>query len=117
MKKYGPFHAEQIEGVNFPQPTRNYDCANYDTCLSIAGGLDWDDFTCRGCVGEVNQSLYWQIRQAQRKDSLVKEICEVPGAVLVQRDSSEVPSEGNERELESQESNLELDKETASGSK
>lgn len=71
------------QGVAF----RNYACACYQTCLGIAAGLNWDDFSCTNCSGEVDQALLWQIRQVQRKDGLVKKLCEVPGATCY--DSSE----------------------------
>ncbi len=59
-------------------PRRRYDCANYEKCLNLAAALNWDNFTCRGCSGEVNETLYWRAYQAMKKDNFVKEICELP---------------------------------------
>ena len=77
----GPFQiveSEDFEGEDSALLYRNYDCKNYERCLGLAAGLDWDDFSCQSCTGEINQSLYWQVRQVQRKDSLVTQICDLP---------------------------------------
>ena len=55
---------------------RNYDCSHYDICLKLAAALNWDNFTCAECSGEISQSLLWRARQAMRKDSVANRICE-----------------------------------------
>lgn len=57
---------------------RRHECPNYSTCLDLAAALDWDNFTCRGCSGEVNPALIWQARVAESKDPLVSKICALP---------------------------------------
>ena len=85
--KPGPFQIIESEGhgdldnpINAPR--RRYDCINYETCLVIAAGLNWDSFTCRGCSGEYQDPLYWRARQEINKDSVVKKICELPDACM-----------------------------------
>jgi hypothetical protein len=65
MKKSGPFPIIKEKGngeVSYPiePPRRRYDCAQYETCLTIASALFWDSFTCRGCNGTVNGRLLWR---------------------------------------------------------
>jgi hypothetical protein len=95
-KKYGPFELKESEGDFCPDDEfRDYDCDCYQTCLGVAAGLNWDDFSCNGCCGQVNESLLWQVRQAQRKDGLIKKLCAVPGATCFESDDtaeSGVPS-------------------------
>lgn len=59
-------------------PRRRYNCKNYATCLNLAAALNWDNFTCRGCSGEIDESLYWRARQAMKKDTIVQTLCEIP---------------------------------------
>lgn len=59
-------------------PRRRYECSNYETCLNLAAALNWDNFTCRGCSGEVDESLLWRARQAFKRDAIVKALCDVP---------------------------------------
>jgi hypothetical protein len=42
-------------------PIRRYDCTFYEKCLGIAATLDWKNFECRNCTGEVNTQLLWQV--------------------------------------------------------
>jgi len=58
-------------------PERQYDCKHYETCLDLAASLNWISFSCKGCVGEVNQALYWRAHQVQRKDSVARALCEL----------------------------------------
>ena len=94
--KNGPFELDESEDESeLYLEFRNYECDCYKTCLGIAAGLNWDDFSCRGCCGEVDQSLLWQVRQEQRKDGLVKKLCSVPGAACFEseeRTPNEVPA-------------------------
>jgi hypothetical protein len=78
----GPFQiiesgCQRSETTNANPPRRRYSCSNYETCLNLAAALNWDNFTCRGCSGEINQTLQWQGRQAQRRDLLAKAICNI----------------------------------------
>lgn len=56
-------------------PRRRYACDSYDICLDLAVALNWDNFTCRGCCGEVNESLIWRACQARRKDQVADQLC------------------------------------------
>jgi predicted Fe-S protein YdhL (DUF1289 family) len=56
-------------------PRRRYECGQYDECLKLAAALNWDSFTCRGCSGEINETLVWRARQSTKKDSVAKAIC------------------------------------------
>ena len=81
--KPGPFQIiknDEFGGADAPgkAPRRRYSCPNYDTCLDLAAALNWDNFTCRGCSGEVNQALYWRAYQAQKKDQVVNRLCDLP---------------------------------------
>lgn len=81
--KPGPFQIIESEGcglVDTPMtpPRRRYGCANYATCLDLAAALNWDNFTCRGCCGQVDETLYWRAHQASKRDNVVRSICELP---------------------------------------
>ena len=81
--KPGPFQIIESNGtglVDSPMcaPRRRYECHNYATCLDLAAALNWDNFTCRGCSGEIEESLYWRAHQASKKDAVVNSLCEVP---------------------------------------
>ena len=75
--KPGPFQIIEPETLDLPSdaPRRRYTCSNYETCLNMAAALNWDNFTCRGCSGELNESLLWRAQAESRKDKIVKEIC------------------------------------------
>ena len=64
-------------------PPRYYGCCNYSTCLNVAAALNWDNFSCCGCSAEVDQALFWQARQAQKKDAVAKRLCSIPQAELM----------------------------------
>jgi len=81
--KPGPFQIVESEGtgnVDAPiaPPRRRHQCPNYSKCLSLAAALNWDNFTCRGCSAEINQSLLWRAHQAKRRDKVVRELCDLP---------------------------------------
>ena len=85
MKKPGPFKIIEHDGNGNLQapiapPIRRYDCPHYSVCLNLSAALDWDSFTCRGCIGQVDQALYWRARQAQKQDNVADRICEIPAA-------------------------------------
>jgi hypothetical protein len=40
----GPYKGEGVELI-----TRNFDCSNYNACLTFAGLNSWDTFVCSGC--------------------------------------------------------------------
>ena len=82
--KPGPFQIIDAVGCSSQDapvaaPRRRYSCPNYDACLNLAVALDWDNFTCRGCSGEIEETLNWRARQATRKDLLAHVLCEGPG--------------------------------------
>ena len=80
----GPFQVINTPAITAPQdnpnepPRRRYECCNYETCLALAAALNWDSFTCRGCTGEVNETLYWRAAHEIKRDRAVKKICELP---------------------------------------
>lgn len=81
--KPGPFQVIESDGCGLVEspmspPRRRYSCKNYASCLDLAAALNWDNFTCRGCCGEVNESLNWRAHQESRKDSVVQTLCEIP---------------------------------------
>lgn len=81
--KPGPFQIIESDGsgdVDQPiaPPRRRYSCPNYDTCLDLAAALNWDNFTCRGCSGEIDGALLWRAKQAQKKDSVAGQLCAIP---------------------------------------
>ena len=83
LGKPGPFQIIESEGcgnVDAPiaAPRRRHGCQCYDTCLDLAAALNWDNFTCRGCSGSIDSSLFWRARQAQKKDAVVKTLCDFP---------------------------------------
>jgi len=59
-------------------PRRRFDCSNYCTCLDLAAALNWDNFTCRGCSGDIDEALLWRARQALRKDDIARKVCDLP---------------------------------------
>lgn len=76
----GPFQIIDLESrgsCNNPvaPPRRRYSCEHYETCLDLAAALNWDNYTCRGCSGIVDQKLLWRARQEIRKDKFVRAIC------------------------------------------
>ena len=79
----GPFQIINNEGngvVENPTmaPRRRYSCENYDTCLNLAAAMNWDNFTCRGCCGQVNEKLCWRAHQARKKDNIADRLCAIP---------------------------------------
>jgi hypothetical protein len=79
--KPGPFQiissSDQKGCVDSPiaAPRRRYLCQNYATCLDLAAALNWDNFTCRGCSGEIDAALLWRARTEIRKDRVVSKLC------------------------------------------
>lgn len=66
----GPFRIIQSDTqgcVDAPMiaPRRRYNCPNYTKCLNLAASLNWDNFTCRGCCGEVDDHLVWEAQKAK----------------------------------------------------
>ena len=79
----GPFRiikGDQSGCVDAPiaAPRRRYLCPNYSNCLNLAAALNWDNFTCRGCSGEIDESLMWRARHAMKRDDVVATICDLP---------------------------------------
>lgn len=97
--KPGPFQVVEAFGsgeVDSPidPPRRKYDCENYETCLDLAAALNWDNFTCRGCNAEVNQSFLWRAHQAKRKDAVAESICEkLPRIGIHHQNEENAPAE------------------------
>jgi hypothetical protein len=102
--KPGPFQIieSEVQGsIDNPinAPRRRYDCSNYETCLIIAAGLNWDSFTCRGCSGEYEEGLHWRARQEINKDKTVKKICELPTACVTSEINPEAQNTINLRPI------------------
>jgi hypothetical protein len=98
--KPGPFQIIEDQGTTdqpISPPRRRYFCPHYETCLNLAAALNWDSFTCRGCCGEIEQTLLWRARQAQKKDKIAHELCELPEITQVeaQEDEGAVKVAGN----------------------
>lgn len=79
-ERKGPFKLIMFGNTDLPLspndiPDRNYSCANYDKCLNISAALDWEDYSCRGCCGEVNGAMLWQARLAIKKDRVAQKVC------------------------------------------
>ena len=82
--KPGPFQVIENDGdgdVENPiaAPRRRYSCDHYQTCLDLACALNWDNFTCRGCSGNVDRTLLWRAQSAQKKDGVARKLCHLPG--------------------------------------
>ena len=97
----GPFQIIDIDcrgGVDSPisPPRRRYSCEHYDTCLDLAAALNWDNYTCRGCSGNVDQKLLWRARQEIRKDKFVRAICNDMPDIGVHTAEQEDPDESVE---------------------
>ncbi len=78
----GPFPVIENNGdghVDNPMsaPKRRYMCENYQSCLEVAAGLNWDNFTCRGCSGEVDETLIWRACSAKRNDKVARRILSI----------------------------------------
>ncbi len=69
-------------------PRRRYDCQNYCTCLDLAAALNWDNFTCRGCSGEIDEKLLWRARQALRKDEIARQVCDLPSIGISHKEAN-----------------------------
>lgn len=83
LGKPGPFQIIDVEDVHesnspIPAPKRRYSCPNYEKCLNMAAALNWDNFTCRGCSGEVDTALLWRARQAVKNEKDLKKILSIP---------------------------------------
>lgn len=92
--KPGPFKIVESDGsgqVDNPisAPRRRYYCLNYSTCLNLAAALNWDNFTCRGCSEEINESLLWRARQAKRRDKVADKLCKIPPAQALSESENE----------------------------
>ena len=88
-KSYGPFEVrEETEdcpegntALNTGTPRtilpffRSYDCKRYESCLELAAALNWESFTCSGCIGETNQHLVWKANLAKRQDRIAACLC------------------------------------------
>lgn len=70
---------DQHEEVCSPDPltplVRSYDCKHYDCCLELAAALNWENFTCSGCGGDINQHLVWKANLAKREDEVANRLC------------------------------------------
>ena len=61
-----------------PDPPRNFDCQNYNTCLCLAAALNWYSFHCQGCNQNVDERLVWRAHQEMRKDKSLSKFLEIP---------------------------------------
>ncbi len=79
MSETGPFQILENALEELPPQERRYDCSSYHRCLAVAAALNWDGFHCVNCRGELDERLMWQVRIAQKRDSVAKEMCDLPG--------------------------------------
>jgi hypothetical protein len=67
----GPFlHSQESDD----DATREFDCSNYDSCLSTSAALNWHDFTCSSCDGTINESLLSLAKSAAYFDPLLNHL-------------------------------------------
>ena len=57
---------------------REFDCPQYDTCLSLTAALNWESFSCADCCGELNEQLLWRAHQNCRRDKSLAGLCQLP---------------------------------------
>lgn len=69
-----PTETEEVE----QSPYRNFGCANYDRCLSLAAALDWDSFSCSGCDEQINEQLIWRAHHRLRAEPQLAELFDLP---------------------------------------
>lgn len=96
LGKPGPFQVIEDSGLGIVDdpvsaPRRRFSCSNYDLCLNLAAALNWDNFTCRGCSGQVDESLLWRARQAMKRDMVVRRLCDIPEAPLLCKEDKDDP--------------------------
>jgi len=96
----GPFQIIDSDGkaeAPTAAPRRRYSCRHYDGCLNLAAALNWDNFTCRGCSGTVNQSLLWRAHQAMRRDDIADRLCEIPDISCIEEEPNVVNISSNRK--------------------
>ncbi|MDZ4786420.1 MAG: hypothetical protein SGJ02_10130 [bacterium] len=93
--KPGPFQI--VEGDNsgcldapMTPPRRRYLCQNYTKCLDVAGALNWDNFTCRGCSGETDQTLLWRAKNSLRKEHEMQKVFHLPEIEALTTDTDKI---------------------------
>lgn len=68
-------HSPESNVINFPKRItensktliyRNFDCPNYEGCLSLCATLNWDSFTCENCPGLINRNLMLKAHQKRK---------------------------------------------------
>ncbi len=82
---------------NSDVPRRRYECDSYEMCLGLAGALNWESFTCRGCSGQPSENLLWRARVSARKDSVAARLLKAPPIVPLQAAPTE-PATTTEQE-------------------
>ncbi|MGA1191040.1 MAG: hypothetical protein ACO3XO_02025 [Bdellovibrionota bacterium] len=68
-------HEEAFPADPLTPLVRSYDCKHYDCCLELAAALNWENFTCSGCGGDINQHLVWKANLAKREDEVANRLC------------------------------------------
>jgi hypothetical protein len=53
---------------------RQFDCHNYDSCLSTSAALNWQDFTCQSCDGTIDDSLLALAKSAAYFDPVLSHL-------------------------------------------
>lgn len=76
-----------------PSPCREFDCANYESCLSLAAALDWDSFSCANCNGRMNSQLLWRAHHRLKFDDELARLCDLPPLSPHHKTQSEGPEE------------------------
>jgi hypothetical protein len=85
-KRPGPFVLKSKE-CRFSEdeigPERQFNCSNYNNCLSLAAALNWDSFSCKGCSGTIDQTILWRAKAASKKDPSLHKLCDIPNPTVV----------------------------------
>lgn len=60
---------------------RNFDCPNYEGCLSLSATMNWDSFTCENCPGLMNRNLIIRAEQKRRTGTDASPLYRLPSGV------------------------------------
>lgn len=70
--------SEKKESESITEPDRDYECNNYELCLTLAAALDWSSFSCLNCNGSVDERLLWRAHNLVRKNQTLRVLCHLP---------------------------------------
>ncbi len=72
------FECENNDTVLLDAPERRYECEHYEICLDVASALNWSNFTCKDCAGQVNPKILWRAKSASKQDAVAGKLCHLP---------------------------------------